>query len=63
MDTPAKNIDQEFLKSISDILEQARQRAKTAVNPSMVYPYYAIEQRTGEEQLDNVINTGGYIYD
>ena len=26
MDMPAKNIDQEFLKSISDILEQARQR-------------------------------------
>ena len=50
MDMPAKNIDQEFLKSISDILEQARQRAKTAVNLSMVYAYYAIGQRIVEEE-------------
>lgn len=50
MDTPAKNIDQEFLKSVSDILEQARQRAKTAVNLSMVYAYYAIGQRIVEEE-------------
>lgn len=50
MDTLAKNIDQEFLNSVSDILEQARQRTKTAVNLSMVYAYYAIGQRIVEEE-------------
>lgn len=45
-----------FIHDIADILEQARQRAKTAVNLSMVYAYYEIgkrivlEEQNGEER-------------
>lgn len=40
----------EFLKSIADVLDQARENAKTAVNISMVYSYYEIGRRIVEEE-------------
>jgi len=38
-------MNDQFVHDISNILEQARQRAKTAVNISMVYAYYEIGKR------------------
>lgn len=38
-------MNDQFVHDISNILEQARQRAKTAVNLSMVYAYYEIGKR------------------
>ena len=38
-------MNDQFVLDISNILEQARQRAKTAVNISMVYAYYEIGKR------------------
>lgn len=34
-----------FLQSVSDLLEQAKKNAKTAVNLSMVYTYYEVGKR------------------
>lgn len=31
-----------FLQNVSDLLEQAKKNAKTAVNLSMVYTYYEV---------------------
>ena len=39
-----------FLKSVSDVLVQARKNAKTAVNLSMVYAYYEIGIMIVEEE-------------
>lgn len=39
-----------FLKEISDLLEDARKQAKTAVNISMVYTYFEIGRRIYEEE-------------
>lgn len=39
-----------FLQNVSDLLEQARKNAKTAVNLSMVYTYYEIGKRIFEEE-------------
>lgn len=39
-----------FLKSVSDVLVQARKNAKTAVNLSMVYAYYEIGRMIVEEE-------------
>lgn len=39
-----------FLKEISDLLENARKQAKTAVNISMVYTYFEIGRRIYEEE-------------
>lgn len=36
------SIDHGFLKNASEVLERARENAKTAVNLSMVYAYYEI---------------------
>ena len=44
------SINQDFFQSISDILEQARKKAKTAVNLSMVYAYYEIGRKIVEEE-------------
>ena len=44
------SIDQNFLKNVSDVLEQARKQAKTAVNLSMVYAYYEIGRMIVEEE-------------
>ena len=38
-------MNDQFVHDIANILEQARQRAKTAVNLSMVYAYYEIGKR------------------
>lgn len=38
-------MDNQFIYDIADILEQARRRAKSAVNLSMVYAYYEIGKR------------------
>ena len=38
-------MNDQFVHDISNLLEQARQRAKTAVNLSMVYAYYEIGKR------------------
>ena len=40
----------EFLKSIADILENARKNAKTAVNLTMVYAYFEIGRIIIEEE-------------
>ena len=40
----------DFLKSISDILDNARKNAKTAVNLSMVYAYFEIGRLIIEEE-------------
>lgn len=47
IDTVVKN---EFLKSVSDVLTQARKKAKTAVNLSMVYAYFEIGRMIVEEE-------------
>ena len=39
-----------FLKNVSEVLEKARQNAKTAVNISMVYAYYEIGRMIVEEE-------------
>ena len=39
-----------FLESVSEILESARKNAKTSVNLSMVYAYYEIGRRIVEEE-------------
>lgn len=40
----------DFLESVSEILESARKNAKTAVNLSMVYAYYEVGRRIVEEE-------------
>jgi predicted nuclease of restriction endonuclease-like (RecB) superfamily len=47
IDTVVKD---EFLKSVSDVLTQARKKAKTAVNLSMVYAYFEIGRMIVEEE-------------
>lgn len=47
IDTVVKD---EFLKSVSDVLTQARKKAKTAVNLSMVYAYFEIGKMIVEEE-------------
>ena len=44
------SINQDFFQSISNILEEARRNAKTAVNLSMVYAYYEIGRNIVEEE-------------
>lgn len=44
------SIDQGFLKNVSEVLENARKNAKTAVNLSMVYAYYEIGRMIVEEE-------------
>ena len=39
-----------FLRGVSEVLECAQQRAKTAVNLAMVYAYYEIGRRIVEEE-------------
>ena len=60
IDTVVKS---EFLKSISDVLTQARKNAKTAVNLSMVYAYFEIGRMIVEEeqQGDNRAAYGKYL--
>lgn len=47
IDTVVKD---ELLKSVSDVLTQARKKAKTAVNLSMVYAYFEIGRMIVEEE-------------
>ena len=56
-------VKSEFLKSISDVLTQARKNAKTAVNLSMVYAYFEIGRMIVEEeqQGDNRAAYGKYL--
>ena len=44
------SINQDFFQNISDILEEARKKAKTAVNLSMVYAYFEIGRMIVEEE-------------
>lgn len=44
------SINEDFLRSVSNILEEARRNAKTAVNLSMVYAYYEIGRKIIEEE-------------
>lgn len=44
------SLHDDFLKGVSDVLTQARKKAKTAVNLSMVYAYYEIGRRIVEEE-------------
>lgn len=44
------SLHDDFLKGVSDVLAQARKKAKTAVNLSMVYAYYEIGRRIVEEE-------------
>lgn len=46
----APSIGQDFLQSVSSVLEQAKRNAKTAVNLSMVYAYYEIGRMIVEEE-------------
>ena len=43
-------IDHNFLESVAEVLAQARQNAKTAVNLSMVYAYFEIGRMIVEEE-------------
>ncbi len=43
-------INQDFFQSISDILEEAHRKAKTAINLSMVYAYFEIGRMIVEEE-------------
>ena len=44
------SINPKFLENISEVLAQARKKAKTAVNLSMVYAYYEIGRMIVEEE-------------
>ncbi len=44
------HLNNSFLQGISDILEKAKQNARTAINLSMVYAYYEIGKRIVEEE-------------
>ncbi|MCD8337355.1 MAG: PDDEXK nuclease domain-containing protein [Lachnospiraceae bacterium] len=44
------DMNEKFLKEISDLLENARKQAKTAVNISMVYTYFEIGRMIYEEE-------------
>ncbi len=44
------SISQGFLENVSEVLEKAKQNAKTAVNLSMVYAYYEIGRMIVEEE-------------
>ena len=44
------SVSQDFLKNVSEVLEKAKQKAKTAVNLSMVYAYYEIGRMIVEEE-------------
>lgn len=44
------SINQSFLESVSEVLAQARNNAKTAVNLAMVYAYYEIGRLIVEEE-------------
>ena len=43
-------MNEQFAQDIARILDQARQRAKAAVNLSMVYAYYEIGKRIVTEE-------------
>ncbi len=43
-------LNQSFLESVSEVLEQARKKVKTAVNLAMVYAYYEIGRMIVEEE-------------
>ena len=43
-------VNNDFLRSVSDVLSQARKNAKNAVNISMVYAYYEIGRMIVEEE-------------
>ena len=43
-------INQDFLQSVSSVLENAKKNAKTAVNLAMVYAYYEIGRMIVEEE-------------
>lgn len=45
-----KEINNNFLKRICDILEESRNKVKTAINISMVYTYYEIGKIIIEEE-------------
>lgn len=51
--------NQKFYQGISILLNDARKRAKTAVNTTMVYTYYEIGRRIVEEEL-NGMNRAAY---
>ncbi|MCD8132218.1 MAG: PDDEXK nuclease domain-containing protein [Lachnospiraceae bacterium] len=44
------DMNENFLKEISDLLQNVRKQAKTAVNISMVYTYFEIGRRIYEEE-------------
>ena len=43
-------INQNFLENVSEVLAQARKKAKSAVNLAMVYAYYEIGRMIVEEE-------------
>lgn len=47
-----------FLQSVSDLLEQAKKNAKTAVNLSMVYTYYEVGKRIFQEEQNGKERAG-----
>lgn len=56
-------INEQFLKEVSDVLAQAKKNAKTAVNLSMVYAYYEIGRRiyTEEQNGESRAAYGKYL--
>ena len=56
-------INEEFLQNIAEILKNAKNKAKTAVNLSMVYAYYEIGRRIVEEEQhgENRAEYGKYL--
>ena len=47
-----------FLQNVSDLLEQAKKNAKTAVNLSMVYTYYEVGKRIFQEEQNGKERAG-----
>lgn len=45
-----ERLSTEFLRQVSNLLENARKNVKTAVNLSMVYTYYNVGQMIIEEE-------------
>ncbi len=58
-----ETINQMFLQSVSQVLENARHNVKTAVNLSMVYAYFEIGRMIVEEeqQGENRAAYGKYL--
>ncbi len=50
MNSEIKNLDNQFLESVSALLAESKRKVKTAVNLSMVYTYFEVGKMIVEEE-------------